>query len=60
MEELLSEDQIAVMLHTTKRFVQDLRRKQKLHPAKIGKHWLYKKADVETYIEQMFKLNQKK
>jgi len=59
MEELLNEDQIANMLHTTKRFVQDLRRAQKLHPAKIGKHWLYKRSDVEGYIQKMFDLNKK-
>ena len=59
-ETLLNEDQIAEMLHTNKRFVQDLRRAQKLHPAKFGKHWLYKKSDVDRYIDRMFKLNQKK
>jgi excisionase family DNA binding protein len=60
MQELLSEQEIATMLHSTKRFVQDLRRAQVLHPAKFGKHWLYRKEEVEEYIEHMFSLNEKK
>jgi len=60
MTELLSEDQVARMLHANKRFVQDLRRAQKLHPAKFGKHWLYKKEDVEDYVEKMFDLQNRK
>lgn len=60
MTELLNEEQVAKMLFANKRFVQDLRRAQKLHPAKFGKHWLYKKEDVEDYIEKMFDLQNKK
>ena len=60
MTELLTEDQVAKIMCSTKRFVQDLRRAGKLHPAKFGKHWLYKKEDVEDYIEKMFDLHNKK
>lgn len=60
MTELLTEDQVAKIMCSTKRFVQDLRRAGKLHPAKFGKHWLYKKEDVEDYIEKLFDLHNKK
>lgn len=59
MTELLNEDEVATLLHSNKRYVQDLRRANKLHPAKFGKHWLYRKEDVENFIEQMFELNKK-
>lgn len=60
MTELLNEEQVAKMLCSNKRYVQDLRRAGKLHPAKFGKHWLYKKEDVEEYIDKMFDLFNKK
>lgn len=60
MTELLTEDEVAKRLCSNKRYVQDLRRAGKLHPAKFGKHWLYKKEDVEAFIEKMFSLHNKK
>lgn len=60
MTELLNEDQVARLLNSTKRYVQDLRRAGKLHPAKFGKHWLYKKEDVEDFVDRMFDLHNKK
>lgn len=60
MSELLNEEEVAKIIHSNKRFVQDLRRAGKLHPAKFGKHWLYKKEDVENYVEHMFDLCNKK
>ncbi len=60
MLDLLSEDEVAKILHSNKRYVQDLRRAGKLHPAKFGKHWLYRKDDVEEYVKKMFDLHNKK
>ena len=60
MEKLLSEDEVATLLHANKRFVQDMRRAGKLHPAKFGKHWLYKEREVADYIEHMFDLQNQK
>lgn len=60
MIELLSEEEVARILNSNKRYVQDLRRAGKLHPAKFGKHWKYKKEDVEEFIDKMFDLHNKK
>lgn len=60
MVELLSEEEVARILNSNRRYVQDLRRAGKLHPAKFGKHWQYKKEEVEEFIEKMFDLHNKK
>lgn len=58
--DLLTEKEVAEKLRSNQRYVQDLRRAGKLHPAKFGKHWLYEKEDVDNYIEHMFDLQNKK
>lgn len=60
MTELLNDDQVAKVLNSSKRHVQNLRRAQRIPSAKFGKHWLFRKEDVEEYIEKMFDLQNKK
>lgn len=60
MEQLLTDDDVAKMLQSSKRFVQDLRRANIIPSAKFGKHWLFKREDVQEYIENMFNLQNKK
>ena len=52
-DDLLTAEQVAEILHLSKRTVQDLLKGSKLQGFKLaGKNWLVRREDLDNYVEE--------